>query len=372
MKRKRLVAAVTVALFALALSGCGQKSEPAKPASQAAGNGKVVTAVKTTKAPGIDGVADEVWNSAQAAKAALTGAGNLGPGGKFNNGSTNVTVKALYDDKNIYMLYEWEDATDSQTRGSWVKQGDKLVKTPYNTNYEDKFGVIWSNSDTNKEFNEKGCATSCHDTGAKNKDGKPILKHWTASADEILDTWHMKVTRHNTLNGPDKPGIMHDQFHDNVLFDPNNPKTKGAGRHSDPDAKEYDDNRTGPSNDDPGMPKFVFDGAPVNGSKYVIVDGIDKVKPFTADMIAAMKEGDTIPGLTVYAQNKDAGDIKAKAKWANGKWTMEIQRPLTTESKFDVQFADLGKTYNFALSAFDNSQIGHATMPGTLELKFAK
>lgn len=372
MKRKRLVAAITIALFTLALAGCGQKSEPPKPASQAVGTGKVVTAVKATKAPGIDGVADEAWNSAQAVKASLTGAGALGPGGKFNNGSTNVTVKALYDDKNIYMLYEWEDPTDSQARGPWVKEGDKLVKKQFSSDYEDKFGVIWNINDSTKGFSEQGCAISCHDTGTKNKDGKPILKHWTNTSDELLDTWHMKITRHNTLNGSDKPGIMHDQFHDNVKFDPNNPKTNSAGRHSDPDAKEYDDNRTGPSNADPGMPKFVFDGAPVNGSKYVIVDGIDKVKPFTPDMVAAMKDGDTIPGLTVYPQNKDAGEVQGKAKWANGKWTLEIQRPLKTESKYDVQFTDLGKTYNFALSAFDNSQIGHATMPGILELKFAK
>lgn len=372
MKKKRLVAAVTIALFTLGLAGCGQKAEPPKPANQAVVAGKVLNAVKTAKALTIDGVPDEVWNSAQAVKASLTGAGIIGPGGNFNNGATNVSVKALYDDKNVYMLYEWEDPTDSEVRGPWVKEGDKLVKKPFSTHYEDKFAVIWNINDSTKSFNEQGCAISCHDTGVKNKEGKPILKHWSNAPDELLDTWHMKITRHNTLNGADKPGIMHDQFHDNVKFDPNDPKTGSAGRHTDPDAKEYDDNRTGPSNADPGMPKFVFDGAPVNGSKYVIVDGIDKVKPFTPDMVAAMKEGDTIPGLTVYSQTKDSADVTAKAKWANGKWTLEIQRPLTTNSKYDIQFNDLVKTYYFAVSAFDNSQIGHATMTGTLELKFAK
>lgn len=368
MKSKRLIAAITIVLFTLALAGCGQKETP-KPAAQQAG-GKVVTAVKTSKAPGIDGVVDDVWASAEAVKTTISGAGNLGPGGKFNNGSTNVTIKALYDDKNIYMLYEWEDPTDSQSRGPWVKEGDKLVKKPYSSNYEDKFGVMWNINDSTKGFNDQGCAISCHDTGEKTKDGKPILKHWTNGPDELLDTWHMKITRHNTLLGADKPGIMHDQFHDNVKFNPQDSKTNSAGRHSDPDSKEYSDNITGASNADPGMPKFVFDGSPLNGSKYVIVDGIDKVKPFTDDMVASMKEGDTIPGLIVYPQTKDAADVKAKAKWVNGKWTLEIQRPLKTESKYDVQFSDLTKTYYFAVSAFDNSQIGHATMEGTLQLKF--
>lgn len=372
MKGNRLLVVIAIALFTAALAGCGGKTETPKAAAPAApqANSKVVLAVKTTKAPGIDGVADDAWSSAQAVKANLSGAGTLGPGGNFNNGNTSVTVKALYDEKNLYMLYEWEDATDSQARGPWIKEGDKLVKKPYASHYEDKFAVLWNINDSTKGFNDQGCAVSCHDTGVKDKAGKPIFKHWTNAQDELLDTWHMKITRQNTLYGADKPGIMHDQFHDNVKFDPNNPKTNSAGRHSDPDEKEYADNITGSSNADPGMPKWVFDGAPVNGSKYVIVDGIDKIKPFTADMVAAMKEGDSLPGLIVYPQNKDAGDVKAKAKWANGKWTLEIQRPLKTDSKYDIQFSDFSKTYFFAMSAFDNSQIGHATMPGTLELKF--
>lgn len=370
MKGKRLIAALTIVLFVLVLAGCGQKAETPKPAAQQAGGGKVVTAVKTAKAPGIDGVAEDVWGAAQAVKVTLSGAGDLGPGGKFKDGSTTVTVKAMYDDKNLYMLYEWEDPTDSQARGPWVKEGDKLVKKGYATHYEDKFGVLW-NINT-KDFNEKGCGVTCHDTGTKNKDGKPVLKHWTNAEGELVDTWHMKITRHNTLFGLDKPGIINDQFHDNRKFDPNNPQTNSAGRRSDPDKKEYEDNRTGPSNADPGMPKLVFDGPPVNGSKYVIVEGLDKVKPFTPEMVAAMKEGDTIPGLMVAQLTGDAADVKAKAKWVNGKWTMETQRALTTTSKYDVQFSDLAKGYFFALAAFDNSQIGHAMQDGTLELKFAK
>lgn len=50
MKKKRLVAAVTIALFTLGLAGCGQKAEPPKPINQAVVAGKVLNAVKTAKA----------------------------------------------------------------------------------------------------------------------------------------------------------------------------------------------------------------------------------------------------------------------------------------------------------------------------------
>jgi len=349
-------------LSVVVLTGCGgaqpKTATPTPaPAPAPVTDTKTLTAVKTTTAPTLDGKSSETfWASAPEMKLTLSNGGALqgGTGGKFDNGSTEVSMKATYDAENIYMLLQYKDPTDSQARGPWILEGGKLVKKPYTEFYEDKFAINWNINNSTKDFNDTGCTVTCH--AATDKDGKSLMKHWTNSENELLDMWHWKYVRQNSLFGPDKPGLMHDQFMDSVKYDPADATKSGAGRHADPGEKEYVDNVT----DDKSAPKLVFDGAALNGNPYVIVDGLDKTKPFTADYIKTMKEGDFIPGPIAKQITGDPADIKAKGKWEKGVWTLEISRKLKTTSAKDVQFDDLAKTYSFAVAAFDNSQIGHA------------
>ncbi len=48
---------------------------------------------------------------------------------------------------------------------------------------------------------------------------------------------------------------------------------------------------------------------------------------------------------------------------------LNISRGDTSQEQ-DVQFSDLKKSYFFAVSAFDNSQINHVYHDGAIELKF--
>jgi hypothetical protein len=370
MLQKFKLVALTVVLGA-AIVGCSSATkpttqEPAKPTQPS------LEAVKTEKAPVLDGVAEDVWNSAKEVKVDISGGGKLqGSGGEYVGGKTQVAIRALYDADNVYMQLKWADPTESTARGPWVMENGKLVKKEYNESYEDKIALNWNVNDSVAGFNEKGCAITCHTTEFKDAKDKAIIKHWTNGANELLDMWHWKLTRQNNLFGKDKPGLMHDQFMDNVTFDPNDEKKSGAGRHADPGDKDYTDNVTGKKGDW-GQPKLVFDGEPVNGNKYVIVNGLDKVKPFTADYLKTMKEGDTIPGPIANQLSGDNADIKAKGKYENGFWILEIQRKLKTDGAKDVQFSDLSKDYFFAVAGFDNSQIGHAYMPGTIKFQFKK
>jgi hypothetical protein len=343
-------------------------------------NEDTLTSVKTNNAPAIDGVDEDSWKNAKEIRIDLKRAGIIqgGKGGKFKDGKTTVRIKSLYDNNNIYMRYEWEDPSASIARGPWVKEGGKLVKKPYDTDYEDKLAVFWNINNSVAKFSQlsgtSGCRVTCHGTGFKDeKTGKEIRKHFTNAPNEKLDIWHWKLTRQNTLYGPDKPGLMHDQFMDNVKYDPNNKKTKSAGRHSDPSdpAKEYVDNATGESPDF-GQPKLIFEGSPVNGNPYVIVEGLDKTKPFNPNMIKTMKEGDHIPGPIAFQIKGDGADIIAKGKYKEGKWVLETSRKLKTGSDNDIQFEDLGKTYWFGISAFDNSQIGHAYHNSAKKFVFQK
>ena len=67
-----------------------------------------------------------------------------------------------------------------------------------------------------------------------------------------------------------------------------------------------------------------------------------------------------------------AGQKEIVKAGADGKWTLEFGRKLTTGSEKDVQFSDLAAVYYFAVAAFDNAQVRHALTFDALKLVFAK
>ena len=83
------------------------------------------------------------------------------------------------------------------------------------------------------------------------------------------------------------------------------------------------------------------------------------------EVVRALTHFDSVPPFT-----GDRGDIATNARWANGKWTVEIARKLVTGSKFDVNFNDLTKAYGFGIAFFDNAQVRHAYIQEPLLLKF--
>ena len=77
-------------------------------------------------------------------------------------------------------------------------------------------------------------------------------------------------------------------------------------------------------------------------------------------------------GKPEFMHTGDRGDISASIRWAKGKWTAVLSRKLVTEGKYDVQFSNLGDSYEFGVAAFDNAQVRHAFHTGALKLAFAK
>ena len=373
--KKRIVVAL-IAMVVLTISGCAMlkgAKDKVQEQPKAQVDADTLQAVKVKAPIVIDGKADE-WANIPEIQIPLRGAGEIGPGGKFTDGKTTVKIKSQYDGENVYFVATWDDPTQSIERGPWVYENGKWVKKGYDTHYEDKFAMQWNINDTIKGFNElkgekAGCMVSCHATGIfDEKTGKEIKKKYNNAPGELSDMWHWKLVRTNDNQGKDKPGQFHDQYTDATPYKaPDGTITPAAGRKGDPGNKEYTDNTVGETGKEGYMPKVVVDGQPAV-SKYVIVDGIDKVKSF--DPMAPAKEGDVIPGLIAYKMTGDNGNITAKGLWKDGKWTLEWSRKLVTGSQYDVAFDDLKKTYYFGVAGFDNSQIGHAYHTGAKKFVF--
>jgi hypothetical protein len=77
-----------------------------------------------------------------------------------------------------------------------------------------------------------------------------------------------------------------------------------------------------------------------------------------------------VAGIVKAPFKGDRGDISAGWKYADGKWTLEFGRKLTTGSPTDVQFDDLAQTYYFGLAIFDNAQVRHAFQLGATPFVF--
>jgi hypothetical protein len=358
MFRKTLIAVATLAALSLATAAAASDT---------------LVAAKVAKPPKpAAGAVDPAWAKAKPLKVDLVGGAN------FKDGGTTAVMKAVYSGDSIYILLQYDDPTESVRRSPYQKQADgtwKKLKDPEDKGgdntlyYEDKVGVLWNINDSIKGFNENGCGVACH-TG----EGKPYGNKYTENAGEIGDLWHLKSIRTGYI------GQLDDGYLDHTRADKE--KSPNAGRKTDPktaggyaDVKLID-----------GKPEFMDkSGAPAREPVPVKVASAKKGTPSVFGTTyylreqnkvalddAKFKPGDEVASIAVAPFVGDRGDVSATIGWSKGKWTMVLSRKLVTDSKFDVQFADLKAAYPFGLAAFDNAQVRHAYAVAPLKLKFAQ
>jgi hypothetical protein len=332
-----------------------------------------LTAAKVAHAPRLSaGAADPAWAKAKPLAVALSGGVN------FKDGATTAKLKAVYTADTLYLLVQYADPTESVRRMPFVKQPDgtwKKLADPddkggdNNKYYEDKVAIIWNVGASIKGFGGEGCMAACH----AGEEGKPFGNKYLANEGEIGDIWHLKSIRTGYI------GQVDDQYLDHTRFDKE--KSPEAGRKSDPktgggyadiklvDGKpEFMDKRGVPANAKPT--KVAATGkvaVPVGPSSYYLRDE-DKV-PFDD---GKFKPGDEVASIRVAPFTGDRGDISAHIAWKKGQWTMVFARKLVTGGKYDIQFDDPAKAYEFGIAAFDNAQVRHAFHGGALKLKFGK
>ena len=319
-----------------------------------------VAAVKAAAAPKVDGVADDaVWKTAPVLNIKAVKGANF----KDGKGNTAGTLQVAYTADMLYMLVTYEDPTLSVRRSPYVKKADgtwEKMKDPEdkgednNKFYEDKMAVLWNVNDSIFGFSDKfSCTSVCH----SGEPGKPYGNKYSEEEGELGDIWHMKYVRGGVIGQAD------DQYLDHTRFDA--AKSPAAGRKSDPKAGGgYEDIKLVN-----GKPEFMNkSGKAANKGGTYWLKAEDKA-PFDD---SKFKPGDEVASILVAPFTGDRGEVSAGARWANGKWTVELARKLVTGSKFDIQFDDLNKGYAFGLGFFDNAQVRHSYVQEPLILQFQK
>lgn len=370
--------------------------------------GTTLKAKKADVDPVVDGNAnDPAWKNAQELK------------GK------NARFKAVHSSKNLTILVTWADPTLSMnTAGSWQWQNGKWQQTRSVVKWEsfkgkrhpEWLGLSWNINASG--FGKQGCISSCHSEEDKH--------HKTDKTGEYIDSWNI-LAKHGY--GPDfledqgwlagssgasqsdnlkfiaKDAMDSTQLtegriqftgfaEDNILSGKNDvqyPKENHSTRyctqcHSAPKAVHGDDGQiqyllnrtsnqespayieTNPQNfiDAMILTKVEIDSGEAQPVFGLTLQETDKIRNRYRELNAV------VPQLVLQNPSGSQKDIKVGAVWENGRWTVEIQRALVTGNSDDVQFKNLNKNYEFAVSLWAEKDLAREFRQIPLFLKFEK
>lgn len=410
MKKLKLSTLLTLAVTLLTLVNCTHDDfDPSKQNDDytTMSSPDELLVKKFSTAPIFDGDIDEVWSEARPLVnvATVQQAGDrIIPLNSSSNGDVSLepldlmdpytgekyrySLRGGHDGEYLYLLFEWEDDTDSKDRQSWFFNpltkkwaGENKYANHKNDKwYEDKFSFMFPikvNGEYPEGFETGTCTVTCHGGLTDPQPGEKVTRHYMANEGELTDFWHWKRVR-NVLSQSVDDGFV--QWEDDFG------KASANGRKTDEGDKMY------------GTNSFTDETTGLKGPKYVVKDAINKywitdteidngtaqaVTGISTEGVLTLANGQTIDpndDLVAYSQgfgNKrfpsvyinpaGAGttfrtDTQVRAKHIGSGWQIEIKRKLNTGDPTDVVW-NIGDEIPFSLAIFNNAAIGHAQAP---------
>ncbi|MET0014903.1 MAG: ethylbenzene dehydrogenase-related protein [Sedimenticola sp.] len=108
---------------------------------------------------------------------------------------------------------------------------------------------------------------------------------------------------------------------------------------------------------------------PKGGISYVIRPSDDGVQPYTTKRYRHLQK-QTMPKYQLnHEVSGSVADIKAKGRWSDGVWHLELARKLDTGHDDDVKFR-LGESVKGGIGIFDGSNTGDHNISDTLIFQF--
>lgn len=394
-------------VFIMPFTNCTHDNEPingTNPGEPGKGESNSELLVKKfSTAPNFDGDIDDVWSEARplVSKASVTKAGDriITLNGS-SNGDTSLeptdlmdpysgesysySLRGGHDGEYLYLLFEWEDDSDSQDRQSWYfdpvsskwQQENKYANHKNDKFYEDKFGFMFPIKDSNGAYPEgfEGgtCAVTCHGGLADPQPGEKVTRHYMKNEGELTDFWHWKRDRHALAEACD------DGF---VQWETDFGMASANGRKNDEGASPYSTSM-----------KFTDDVTTLSGPKYVIPNTDNyywiteeqinngtavAVTGVAANGVLTLANGTTIDPNTTSDYSQGFGpkrmpsviinegelgsrrsEVQVRGGHIGSGWQLEIRRKLVTGDPTDAEF-NIGESLPFGLAIFNNAAIGH-------------
>lgn len=324
-------------------------------------------------APILDGdLSDPVWTKAPTTTVVTSQGGDF-----LGTGQSTVDIRAVHDGTFVYFALVWEDPTRSlkhmplvKTAGGW-KFATKDNKPPEDGQFqEDKLALLF----TRAALPLIGAAIHL---ASSPLDGKPASStgrglHYTQDG-SIADVWVWRAS-HGGLKG------HIDNAHFGGAAEPTAEQLEGRARYTggfalDPGPTAYRSNvieRTLPTGDVEIIPRRLpkdlastrrglgriltsADQSDSEGARWWMTEADSS--PYGRAGDDKIPIGAVIPGVVMTELAEDSRNtIRGVARWAAGRWTLEIVRRLYTGSTFDTPV----KTGTLMwVAAFDHSEVRH-------------
>jgi Ethylbenzene dehydrogenase/Prokaryotic cytochrome b561 len=331
--------------------------------------------VSAAEIPVIDGeTSDPIWRKVPAIHVMTEQGENFG-----GKGETTVSIQAVHDGVSAYFLFIWDDPTRSLKQLPMRKSGKSwhLVHDGYENGdehayNEDKFSVLLT------RVGDVLAGDNTFHAGASPAAGKPRTLsgrglHYTTRAGVYADVWQWKATSTN----PSK-------FVDDNHFGPPAEGTKAqfdgvvpyrGGFAPDPGSANYQDNFLPRLANEYGqgviprrLPKDVAamtaalgrieldpNQGDIEGARWYMTE--EESVPYSPERDRQIPEGTVIPGVVISGKySGDRADVRGAARWAAGRWALEVTRRLESSSRYDMP---ISTGIFMRVAAFDHAQIRH-------------
>ena len=216
----------------------------------------------------------------------------------------DVDLRAFYTDDILFVRAEWVDPTHDDTFREWHFDGAEWSN---GGEFEDGLGIMF---DAAGSFPQFSCSYACHmhDYGVSSSSFHATNRMKLARDDAWLDLWNWKAQRTGRFGFADdrtltREGMQGDVpgelFRDNSVyaaerFESLSPFTEGD------------------------RPLVDYEGLPV-AERY-------------------LPPGSVAPGNLTEVPNGSRADVVALSRWEEGRWIVEMRRPLKTSDSRDATF----------------------------------
>lgn len=363
--------------------------------------------VKVATEPTVDGKIDFLWNSAPKlnVETVVPNPGNY-LYATYIGQRSDVSLRSVYDNENIYFLVEWTAPQQSvldrpwyynPTTKLWARESNFpvfddngfKVREAFN---EDKLAFLWNINNSTIGFDNQTCYASCHMNSPTTVGGAAIGgNHWTNQVNERIDMWHYHLMK-------DAPfSQLSDEYQDwaGGLNNSNGRKRDNQLKSTDGTTTNTQNLTITGTNTVVAVPRWVIPNA-TNQTHILASDTLPGgkaklIKAVNTEGVLSYDSGTINPNLGTDYQREGAGigekciasvmvspftgnraDIKAVATYTGRGYIAEIKRKLKTGDTVnqDVDFSSL-EDKAFGVAVFNRADIAHAIKPN-LKLIFKK
>jgi hypothetical protein len=324
--------------------------------------------------PVVDGdISDPVWRAAEPIVVPTAQGANLDGGNE-----SLVEIRGVHDGANAYFSFVWNDPTRSlkhvpliKTENGWRVLQEGFDRDDATAFFEDKFAILLLSKYVlipgdrtfhagRQPLGDKPASFSGRGLHYTTDGGYADMWQWHASSGGLLgwlDDAHLGPPADPTEAQRDgkksyKGGFAPDPGNAffSYNFDPRGPGGYQEAITPKRLPKDLRKNQSAMGTIDPNP-----DHSDDEDGAWWLTEA-DSV-PYSAAQDARIPRGTIIPGVVISGKyTGDRADVRGAAKWASGRWSLEVTRKLDTGSRFD---APIVTGSYIRVAVFDHTQSRH-------------